>query len=173
MLDGISYNPYIRKGSDSKHSEQNLKTNISCQNDCTQYNEISPETSNAIRAYAAAQLSKPAEKFKLYNKNKIPQELFTQEGIKFNTSPDDYIKHLRQQKKNFSIKNIKDKDGREIVQIIERDNGKIKYTSWDYDIKGSNKYSAVVRDICDLEQNKKKQRIVFHENATEIYPQKK
>ena len=169
MIVGISYNPYIEVKKISQAQNFDKQSSAAPGKDYPQYNEISREASNALKAYISAQTT-PKKDFQLYKTNEIPQEIYTNDGINFNTTPDDYIKYLRAAGKNFSVEHIKEKDGREIVQICERGKNSIKYTSWDYDDVKSGKHSAIIRDISDLRTNRLNKRTVFYEDATEIYP---
>lgn len=102
MIEGISYNPYIEVKKISQAQNFDKQSSAAPGKDYPQYNEISREASNALKAYISAQTT-PKKDFQLYKTNEIPQEIYTNDGINFNTTPDDYIKYLRAAGKNFQL----------------------------------------------------------------------
>ena len=106
-----------------------------------------------------------------FDVSKVPQEMFTKEGINFNTKPEDYIKYLKENNIDFKVEKSINKynDGRKIIQIIEDDGNLKKYTSWDYDDENTCNYSALIRDEEIIAGKvKKTKRLVFTKDRTEL-----
>ncbi len=169
MIDGIYYTPvvsppvYINK--------KYIKESLPAEENSGIYSQISRNAAAAVKSYAIAKtrLNKPLKQ--QFDVSKVPQEMFTKEGINFNTKPEDYIKYLKENNIDFKVEKSINKynDGRKIIQIIEDDGNLKKYTSWDYDDENTCNYSALIRDEEIIAGKvKRTKRLVFTKDRTEL-----
>lgn len=105
-----------------------------------------------------------------YYIDEIPQETFTKEGFRYNTTPIEYTNYLKQNNVNYKIEYEGEEDNNRSIYITEydADDKKIQSTWWYYGERQFNQPADMVsRSLYDAEEFED-ERLEFSKNRTDV-----